>query len=294
MDLLDRMSTFVRIVDARSLSAAARARGQSLSAVSRQLDALEAELGVQLIARTTRRLHVTEAGRRFYEHCARVLRDVEDARADMAGPAEVRGSLTVSAPITMGMHHVVPRLSAVVERHPGLALELRLEDRVVDLIADGVDIAVRAGVAPPDSATVCSHPLLTFERVLVASPAYLRRRGALRHPADLARHDALVQRGSTGAAPSWQLVSGEERYEVTVRGALSCQAPLVLRQWAAEGAGVAFLPSWLVEDDIAAGRLRRALPDWSSSPIHAWAIYRVDLRRSPSVRALLEGLAEGR
>lgn len=290
MDLLDRMATFVRIVEAGSLSAAARKGGVSLAAVSRQLGALEEELGASLIARTTRRLHVTEAGRRWYEHSVRLLRGLEEARADVADPGDARGALVVSAPVSLGVHCVVPRLPALAVRHPSLAIELRLEDRVVDLLGDGVDVAIRGGVAPPDSAALVSHPLFGSERVVVASPAYLRGRGAIRHPSDLARHDALLQRGPGGAPQSWPLRSADARHDAPVRGRLSCTAPLVLRQWALAGAGMALLPSWLVADDLASGALRRVLSSWSTAPIRSWALYRVDLRRSPKVRALLDAL----
>lgn len=291
MDLLDRMATFVRIVEAGSLSAAARDRGLSLPAVSRQLGALEDELGAPLVARTTRRLHVTDAGRRWYEHCVRLLRDLEEARADIAASGEVRGALSVSAPISLGARCVVPRLPDLAARHPALVIDLRLEDRVVDLLGDGVDVAVRGGVALPDSAVVLAHPLFTFERVAVASPAYLRRRGSLAHPADLARHAALLQRGPAGTAQTWTLLCAETRHDAAVRGPLSCNAPLVLRQWAVEGAGVALLPDWLVAADLATGALRRVLPEWSSPRIHCWALTRADLRGSPAVRALLDALA---
>lgn len=291
MDLLDRMATFVRIVEAGSLSAAARAQGLSLAAVSRQLGALEDELGAPLVARTTRRLHVTDAGRRWYEHCVRLLRDMEEARADIAGTGEVRGVLSISAPISLGAHCVVPKLPDLAARHPSLVVDLRLEDRVVDLLGDGVDVAIRGGVALPDSTVVVAHPLFAFERVVVASPAYLRRRGGIVHPADLARHDALLQRAPAGPAQRWSLVSGEAHQDTPVRGALSCNAPMALRQWALEGAGVALLPDWLVAGDIAAGALSRVLPDWSTPKISCWALSRADLRGSPAVRALLAALA---
>jgi DNA-binding transcriptional LysR family regulator len=156
MDLVEQMQTYVRIVDAGSLSSAARGRRLSLAAVSRQLDALERDLGTTLVVRTTRRLQITPAGRRWYEHCQRLLRQLEVARGDVAEDGELRGTLAISAPITLGASYVVPRLAALAHAHPKLEIDLRLQDHVIDLVGEGVDLAARGGVEPPDSASL-SH-----------------------------------------------------------------------------------------------------------------------------------------
>ena len=292
MDLLTQMRTFVRVVDGKSLSAAARAQRLSLPAVSRQLSALEAELGTTLIVRSTRKLHVTDAGRQWYEHCVRLLRELDDARAAVRGPDAVSGSLVVSASLTFGTTLVVPRLRRLVEKHPKLKIDLRLEDQLVDLVAEGVDVAIRAGSPPPDSTAFVAHPIMSMERILVAAPRWLRKHGSPRRPEQLARKDALVQVTPAGNVVRWVLRRGAagEATPIDVRGQVRANAPLALRTLAVDGLGVAFLPDWLVEDDIAEGRLRRVLPEWSSGPITAWAIHRTELRGSPRVRALLEAL----
>lgn len=291
MDLLAQMATFVQVVDGQSLSAAARAQRLSLPAVSRQLQALEAELGTALVVRSTRRLHLTEAGRRWYEHCLRVLREVEDARAAVQGGDAVRGTLVVSASMTFGMALIVPRLKGLAARHPQLAIELQLEDRLVDLVGDGVDLAVRAGGLPPDSTAYVAHRISTMTRVVVASPRWLRKHGTPRVPADLARHECLIQITRSGGEVRWRLRRGEEDETVAVHGRLRASAPMPLRDLAIDGAGVAYVPGWLVEDDVAAGRLRRILPAWSSPPIAAHAIHRAELRGSARIRAFLEVLS---
>src|SRR5512139_3908326 len=134
------MQTFVRVVEGNSLSAAARAQRLSLPAVSRQLRALEDELGASLVARSTRRLHVTDAGRQWYEHCVRILREVDAARESIQSPKTVRGTLVVSASMTFGSVVVIPRLTDLAARHPRLEIDLRLEDRLVDLIGEGIDV----------------------------------------------------------------------------------------------------------------------------------------------------------
>ncbi len=292
MDLLAQMRTFVRVVDGKSLSAAARAQRLSLPAISRQLTALESDLGTTLIVRSTRKLHVTDAGRRWYEHCVRLLREIDEARSAVRETRAVRGTIVVSVSLTFGSILVVPRLRALAEKHPQLVVDLRLEDQLVDLVGDGIDVAIRAGSPPPDSTAFVAQPILSMNRIVVAAPRWLKKHGTPRTPADLARHDALVQVTPAGNVVRWTLRQGtsEEATTIDVRGRLRTNAPLALRRLAVDGLGLAYLPDWLVDDDIAAGRLRRVLPQWSSGPIPAWAVYRTELRGAPRLRALLDAM----
>lgn len=291
MDLLAQMATFVRIVDGKSLSAAARAQRVSLAAISRQLRNLEAELGAPLIVRSTRRLHVTDAGRQWYASCVRILRELDEARGAIAGGDEVRGSVVISASLTFGMFQLVPRLTKLAERHPHLTVEVRLEDQLVDLVAEGVDLAVRAGSPPPDSTAFLAQPLLAMRRVIVASPRWLRKHGTPRTPAQVAERPCVVQVTPAGATIRWLLQEiTEPAQTITPAGVIRSNAPSALRQLALDGAGAAYLPDWLVADDVAAGRLRRVLPAWASPPITAWAVYRSELRGSPRLRAVLDAL----
>jgi DNA-binding transcriptional LysR family regulator len=174
VDLLEQMRTYLRITETRSLSEAARGLHLSVAAVSRQLAALEEDLGVTLITRSTRRLTITESGERWRDHCARVLAAVDAAHADVKAGPEVRGRVVVSAPASYALVHLARPLDRLLAAHPALSIELRLEDHAVDLVGDGVDIAVRAGMAPPDSGAFIAHRLAAFRRLLVASPSYLR------------------------------------------------------------------------------------------------------------------------
>ena len=284
------MATFVSVVDGKSLSAAARAHRVSLPAVSRQLRALELDLGASLIVRSTRRLHVTDAGRLWYEHCVRVLREVEEARASVRSSKAVRGTLVVSASLTFGSVVVLPRLTKLTERHPHLVIDLRLEDQLVDLVGEGVDVAIRAGTPPPDSTAFVAHPLATMDRFLVAAPRWLRKHGAPREPEQLTSRPCLVQVTLGGAVVKWWLRRGSEDRTIEVRGQLRSNAPIALRDLAVEGAGIAYLPDFLVAGDLAAGRLRRVLPEWSSPPWHATAIHRAELRGAPRLRAFLDAM----
>lgn len=290
MDLLTQMATFVRVVDGQSLSAAARALRLSLPAVSRQLSALEAELGTPLIVRSTRRLHVTDAGRRWYEHCIRVLRQVELAREEVREDGSVSGSLVVSVSLTFGQAFVVPRLKQLSARHPRLTIDLRMEDRFVDLVGEGVDLAVRAGTPPPDSTAYIGQSMLSMRRILVAAPRWLRKHGTPREPQGLARVDALIQITPAGVPVRWLLQRKDRTHTAHVEGTLRVNAPLALRDLAVAGAGVAYLPDWLVREDLENGRLRRVLPAWASPPVEAWAIYRAELRGAPRLHAFLQAL----
>jgi len=306
MDLLAQMATFVRIVDGKTLSAAARAQRISLPAVSRQLRSLEAELGAPLIVRSTRRLHVTDAGRQWYAHCVRILRELEEARATVGSTRSVRGTVVVSASLTFGSVLIVPRLAGVAARYPHLVVDLRLDDRLVDLVAEGVDVAVRAGSPPPDSTAFVAHPLFAMHRILVAAPRLLRAHGVPREPSHLVRYPCLVQVTPAGAVVRWLLRRTDRETNdrpddagsdaavdetVDVHGPVRSNAPIALRDLAVDGAGIGYLPDWLVANDLACGRLRRVLPSWASPAIMAWAFHRAELRGAPRVRAFVDALS---
>jgi DNA-binding transcriptional LysR family regulator len=172
MDLLDKMATYVRVVEAGSFSAAAKQLRISSGAVSRQIATLEEDLRRTLLRRSTRRMEITPVGRRYYESCLRVLREVEEAQATGRGTSH-EGPLQITAPVTFGLERVVPHVAGLMTKHPGLRLDLRLEDRLLDLALEGVDVAIRVGNPPAPTADVVAHLLASFRRLLVASPAYL-------------------------------------------------------------------------------------------------------------------------
>jgi DNA-binding transcriptional LysR family regulator len=289
MDLLEKMSTFVRVIEAGSLSAAARQLGLSAAAVSRQVSALEEQVRVPLLMRTTRRMTLTEAGQRYYDYCVRILREVEDAQS-IGSAGVVQGMLTISAPVTFGIACITPHLPSLMAMHPGLLVDLRLEDRLVDLVAEAVDVAIRVGLQPPESHAIVAHKLTSYRRVLVASPTYLRRHGEPKRPEDLGEHEAVSETRESGARVTWTLRrSGQERrVQPTVR--LRCNARYALREAALRHVGLALLPEWLVADDVKRGRLRILLPRWELDHTTVMALHRVELRGTPRVRVLVEHL----
>ena len=285
MDLLTKMATYVRVVESGSLTAAAKQLRISSAAVSRQLTALEGELKAALMTRSTRKLTITVAGRRYYERCLRILREIDDAQR-LAGQHEVDGPLTISAPVTFGLACVVPEMHSLMRRYPGLVIDLRLEDRLVDIAPEGVDVAIRVGSDPPSSTELVAQPLVTHRRALVAAPAYVKAHGEPKRPEALAKHDALVGAGSD----SWVLRRDDEEVRVRPRVAFRCNALFALRELAIAGSGVALLPEWFVAPALAERQLRVILPAWQSLPVTAHAIYRRDQRGAARVRALVEHL----
>jgi DNA-binding transcriptional LysR family regulator len=290
MDLLEHMAAFVRIVESGSLAAAARQLRLSPAAVSRRLSTLEASLGAPLILRTTRSFTVTEAGRHYYQRCLRVLREIDDAQRSVRAHEEVDGLLTVSAPVTFGLALVCPHVPALLAQHKKLRIDLRLEDRVVDLVSEAVDVAIRSGIDPPDSTSLVAQPLVTYGRVVAAAPAYLEMRGEPQDPESLSGHDLLVNAGGCGTRPVWQLLRDGRSVEIQVRASFRSNAPYALREAALNGSGVALLPEWLVRHDVERGALRVLLPDWSTAPVRAFTIHRTELRGASKVQAFVDHL----
>jgi DNA-binding transcriptional LysR family regulator len=285
---LAELETFVQIVERGSLSAAARATRQSLPTVSRHLRALEVELDAPLAHRTTRRLVVTEAGQQLYQHARRALSELAQAKSRAGVRAVER--LVVSMGVTLGQHLFVPRLPALLKQRPGLRLEVRLEDRLTELLIENVDVVIRAGIAPPDSAELVAHRLVTFHRSVVAAPSVVRASGSPVAPSALAGQPCLVQTGALGVLDRWRLAKGEREEVVDVSGRLVATSPQVLLQAACAGVGYAFLPTWLTEDAVREKRLVRLLKGWEGPAVSAYAVYRTRLRGSPAIRAFVEAM----
>lgn len=293
MDRLDGMAAFVRVAELGSFSAAAAVLGLSKSAVSKQVGALEARLGVRLLNRTTRRLALTEAGEGFREACARLLQELEEAEllAGQAGSLP-RGRLRVSAPMTFGILSLAPLIPTFLARHPQVELDLALEDRVVDLLADGFDLAVRVG-SLRDSGLIARR-LAAVPQLCAASPAYLASRGGAppSHPGELAGHACL--RYTLNRTPDrWDFVrGGAETASVRVRGPLSANNGDALRAAALHGAGVVRMPAFIVGADVEQGRLVRLLPDWHAPEIPVHAVWPPQPHATAKLRAFVDFLAE--
>jgi len=283
MDTLRCMQAFVAVAEHGSFAAAAVQLQVSAVMVGKYIQQLEAHLGTVLLQRNTRHQRLTEAGAAYLAGCRQVLEQVQQAEADVAGlQRQPQGLLRISAPTTWGSCVLAPLLSGLLRAQPLLNIELDLSNRRVDLIEDGFDAAIRVGPLP--SQELVARPLPPYAMSLCASPAYLRRRGTPRTPADLAGHDCLSHlawRGGHG----WQLANGEQ---VDWDARLSSNDGYALREAAVAGAGLILQPTALLAADIAAGRLKPLLRDYVPAPRPMHLIYLPDRRPRPRLQCFIE------
>lgn len=284
------MAVFVRVAELGSFSGAARQLGLSRSAVSKHVTALEERLGVRLINRTTRRLALTEAGAAYRDYCARIVQEVEEAELmAMQHSAAPHGRLKLNAPVTFGFLHLGPLLPEFLARYPGVEIELALNDRFVDLLEEGFDLAVRIGQLADSS--LIARRLATTRPICAASPAYLARAGIPREPADLARHNCL-RYSLRRERDTWSFRRGAEHVAVKIRGNLEANNGDALRSAALEGLGIVCLPDFIIGEDLERGLLRPLLSDWQTpeSPIHA--VFPPQRHASGKLRAFVDFLVE--
>jgi DNA-binding transcriptional LysR family regulator len=264
-----QISTFVDVVARGSLSASARAEGIAPAMIGRRLDALEARLGVKLLQRTTRKLALTDEGAAFLEDCQRILGELEEAEAAVAErSARASGHLLVSAPAGFGRQHVAPLLPSFLAEHQDVTLNLNLNDRVVDVVGEGVDVAIR--IASLSDSSLVGVKLADNQRVLVASPAYLKRHGIPDTLADLARHNCLAI-SSEGSQRGWTFRDNGKLVTLKVAGNMVCNDGEVLHDWALAGKGLAWRSMWEVGSEIDAGTLCTVLDAYAApgNDIHA-------------------------
>lgn len=288
---LREMTVFAAVVEANGFAAAAQELGLSKASVSRLLQRLEDRLGARLLNRTTRRLSLTEAGRSFYEGCQRMLAEAEGAEAAVTAlTAQPRGTLRLAVPMSFGVGQLGPHLAGFLAACPELTLDVVLGDRVVDLVEEGFDAAIRIGRLA-DSALVVRR-LASATRMVVASPAYLRVRGLPLEPADLAGHDCLHYSYFRGGR-TWRFRHADGRTaEVRIRGRLEMNNGDALISVAAAGYGIAAMPSFIAGPALAAGRLVRLMPGWvdaEDTAIHL--VYPARRNLLPKVRAFVDYLA---
>lgn len=272
MDHQFAMRCFSRVVATGSFAAAARDLDCSASVITKQIQHLEAWTGSRLIARTTRSLHLTEAGERFLAYCSRVLSDTEAMlEALRASGQQPVGRLVVSAPVSLTLSLLSPYLHAFQDLHPKVELEVRLNDRASDLIKEGVDVALR-GRAQLEDSTLVAVPLMSVERVLCASPDYWRRRGLPAHPADLAGHNCLAYLLGSDAM-HWRFESDAQTHRIEVQGDFRTDNSLLLADALRAGRGVGVVPRVIVERDLREKRLEPALQHWRIEPRQLFAVY---------------------
>jgi DNA-binding transcriptional LysR family regulator len=290
MDRIDAMQAFVAVADLRGFAAAARKLGLSPSGVTRLVAALEDRLGARLLQRTTRSVTLTDTGARYLERARRVLADIEEAEGSaQAERARPSGRLVVSAPIGFGRLHVSPVMSAWLKRYPEVSGELRLSDRMINLVEDGVDLAVRIGHLA-DSSLVARH-VGEMRRILVASSGYLKRRGEPKTPEAIASHET-IQFGATSAPPDWRFVDGISEIRVTSTPRFTTNSADAAIQYAEQGGGLVRVMAYQAAAAVKAGRLKIVLAKFEQPALPIHIVYPTSRLLSAKVRTFIDLVVE--
>ncbi len=282
---IEELRTFVEVAEAGGISPAAVRLGVAKSVVSRRLARLEADLGVQLLARTTRGAALTEAGSTFRDHAARVCAEIDTARETLAPAGELRGRFRVSAPLSFGPTHFAPVLAEMARRHPRLHIQTCYSDRFADLISEGYDCAIRVGYLPDSNLIArCVGPICGK---LVASPAYIDAHGAPETPEELLQHEALKQ-----GTESWQFMDGDEVVTVHPQGRFKADNGTALVAAAVAGIGIGYLPDGLTAEYLASGALVAVMTRYPPRPAGAYVLRAPGSHPTRKIRVLIELLSE--
>ncbi len=290
MDKFQAMRSFVAVVDAGSFVRAAEALSVSKAAVSRYVSELEARLGVRLLQRTTRRLSLTAEGEVFHARCQTLLADVDEAEAEITSRSgDARGLLKVNVPVSFGILHLAPLWGEFMKRQPNVSFDVTLADRVVDLVEEGYDLAVRIARLP--SSTLISRKLSATRLVVCASPKYLKRAGTPKAPQDLARHTVLAYSLLAGG-DEWHFDGPDGPVSVKTAPCLRTNSGDTCRAAALNHQGVVMQPSFMVSADLAAGSLVELMPRYRGIELGIYAVYPTRKHVAPKVRLLIDFLAE--
>jgi len=289
MDNLRRMIIFSHVVDAASFSGAARRLGIAKSAVSKHISQLENELSVRLLNQTTRSLSLTEIGKVYYESCARIVAEAEDATRKVQQLKDAPlGLLKISAPISFGSQFIVPMLNQFMKQHPSVTTELLLNDHVVDMVKDGIDIGIRIGWLTDSS--LLARKLRESPRLICASPEYIKKMGLPQHPQQLLQHECIIF--SLLPTPyRWVFDNGQQQ-TIHVRGRIKTNNAHALRAFILEGAGIGAISHFMVADDIKAGNLVQLLPSYDIGNAGIFGVYQDKRFQQAKVRMFLDFLSE--
>jgi DNA-binding transcriptional LysR family regulator len=289
MDMFQHLKTFVRIAETQNISQAARNLNLSVAMASRHLGALEEHLGVELMRRTTRRTALTPAGEEFLLRARKLLGDLEEAREAVRPGVGAAGLVVMSLPISFGLSQIMPLIAELLEVHPRLQFDVHFDDRVVDLLSAGVDIAIRAGITPPDSPFVMARKLVSFERILCASPSFLEAHAPIYTMLDLVNLPCITSINEV----RWKYMTEDGPQSIDVQGRLRTSTMLAKRDAVVAGVGIAMLPGWMVKDELAREKVVQVLPEIKMPKIDVHGLYHQGVRRSQTIRAVLDYLAQG-
>lgn len=289
-DRWQEMAVFVRVADTGSLSRAARELKLSQPSISRIVGALEARLGTTLLLRTTRSISLTDAGALYLERAKQLLAEMEEAEQATRGVDSLHGVIRLAMPLMYGTRAIIPALTPFLARHPDLKVELVMSDARQNLITDGVDLAIRINVGPLNDSTFGARKLALVERLVIAAPAYLSAHGTPATPADLAKHDCIVQHGSFGGE-SWRFTHNKTVTSVDIQARLWINsAPGVLAATVA-GLGIALATRVMAGEELRSGQLTQLLESYELDPAEVFAVFPAGPKPSAKVRAIVDHLA---
>jgi DNA-binding transcriptional LysR family regulator len=283
------MAVFARVVETGGFTAAARELGLSKGTVSKQVARLEERLGARLMNRTTRQLHLTDAGQAYYDGSARILAEVEEVERAVAHlQSRPSGLLRLTCPVSFGQRFVAAAVADFMAELPDLEVEMVLSDRFVDIVEEGYDVAIRIGTLPDSS--LVARKLAPMRRCVCATREYFERRGRPQHPTDLAEHNCLLYTyEATGTR--WRLRGPDGPVSVQVSGTLHVNNGDVIRQAVLRSVGVGFLPGFIVDADIREGRIEAVLEEWSESDAAVFAVYPHRRHVAAKVRSFVDFMA---
>ncbi|MEM7595911.1 MAG: LysR family transcriptional regulator [Cyanobacteria bacterium P01_A01_bin.83] len=290
MDKFASMRAFTQVVQSGGFAAAARKMGLSRSTVNKLVINLEQELQVQLLQRSTRQVNPTPTGLAYYERCLNILSEVEAAELEVSQlQIEAKGTLRINAPMSFGTLYLGKAIAEFMVQYPDLQVQLTLDDRLVDPIAEGYDVTIR--IAPPySSPNLVYQAIAPVPRVLCAAPGYLEQKGIPKTPSELKQHSCLHY-GQIITGNQWQLFHGEEEYQIVVTGVLCSNNGEVLRDAAVQGLGIALLPRFIIKQELEEEALVTVLPEYQTAPISLGLIYPLNRHLNMKIKLLVEFLS---
>jgi len=285
MDRLAAMETFVCVVETGSFSAAARRLNIGQPAVSKTIAHLEKRLAVSLLLRSTRGLTPTEAGLAFFERAKRALEEADEADNAARGIASgLSGNLRISAAVTFGRLHIVPHLGPFLDQHPQLNIDLMLDDRNINLVEEGIDVALRMGALTDSGLT--ARKIADCRRVVLGTPAYFAKYGEPNCPAELSKHQAVVY--NLGGGTTWQFAKGSEQQSVILSGRLRVSAAEGVREAVLADQGLTLASEWMFAPELASGAVKTVMHDWTLPDLDLWAVFPTGRMASAKARAFVE------
>lgn len=283
MDKFASMRAFAQVVQSGGFAAAARKMGVSRSTVNKLVINLEAELNVQLLQRSTRQVNPTPTGLAFYERCVNILADVEAAELAVSQlQTEPKGILRINAPMSFGTLYLGKAIAEFMVQYPELQVQLTLDDRFIDPVAEGYDLTIRIAQPETSPSLVC-QAIAPMVRVLCAAPSYLEKHGVPQHPQNLTQHSCLHY-GHLIAGNQWQLFDHEQEYQITVKGVLCSNNGEVLKDAAVKGLGITLLPTFIIKQELAAETLAIILPDYQPLPLSLCLVYPLNRHLNTKIR----------